>query len=838
MPLRPLVATAALAAGALALVAPSPAAAFAPAAATVFISEIHYDNTGTDTGEAIEVTGPAGTDLTGWSIVLHNGSNGAVYDTDALNGVIPDQGGGMGSLTLTYGADGVQNGAPDGIALVQGGTLVQFLSYEGVMTAVGGVANGVTSTDIGVGETNSTPVGQSLQLVGSGATYGSRTWQAAAASTFGPTMTPPVPRSTDNCPNVPLISRVDQVQGTADTSPCIGESVTIDGVVVGDYEGASPALRGFYVQEDDADADADPATSEGIFVFNGANSNLVAVGDRVSVTGPVSEFQGQTQISLGTVAVLPAGASVTPATPSLPMVSATEFERYEGMSVTFGQTLVVTEMFQLARFGQVMVSSDTKLDQPTQVTTPGAAAQALQAANDLDRIFVDDSDNGQNPDPIVLGRGGLPLSAGNTLRGGDTLTNGSGVLTYTWSGNSASGNAWRLRPVAPSAGGFPFVAGTDRPTTAPAVGGDLRVVGANVLNYFLTLDTGSATACGPTGFEQECRGAETAEELQRQRTKLLQALTTLDADVFGLAELENSPGVDVLGDIVAGLNAIEGPGTFAKIETGIIGTDTIRVGIIYRPAVVTPVGAHAVLTSSVDPDFAANNRPALAQTFEQVGTGQKLTVVVNHLKSKGSCPSSGLDADQLDGQACWNHTRTRAAQALVDWLASDPTGSGDSDVLLLGDYNSYGMEDPMAVLAANGYVDLAEAFATPIDPAYSYVFDGQWGTLDYALASPSLVAQVVGAAEHHINSDEPNAIDYNTNFKSAGQVVSLYSPDQYRVSDHDPIVVGLELGDVVPPAEIPEAPLTAMLGLSAGLVLVLASGRQRANRRREILTTR
>ena len=116
----------------------------------VFINEIHYDNAGTDAGEAIEIAGPAGTDLTNWSIVLYNGSNGAVYDTDLLGGPIPDQGGGFGVVVLNYPVNGIQNGH-EGIALVNAAsTVVQFLSYEGSFTAVGGPANGMTSTNIGV----------------------------------------------------------------------------------------------------------------------------------------------------------------------------------------------------------------------------------------------------------------------------------------------------------------------------------------------------------------------------------------------------------------------------------------------------------------------------------------------------------------------------------------------------------------------------------------------------------------------------------------------------------------------------------------------------------------
>jgi hypothetical protein len=238
---------------------------------------------------------------------------------------------------------------------------------------------------------------------------------------------------------------IHQVQGTTDTSPLVNQTVTVQGVVVGDYEGASPALRGFFLQE--ITPDADPATSEGIFIFDGSNSNRVSVGQVVQVTGAVSEFQGQTQITVTTLENCGTTASVTPVEVTLPVPSADYLERYEGMLVKFPQTLTVTEHFQLGRFGQVVMSSGGRLPQPTNIVAPGAAAQAQQAANNLNRIIVDDELNNQNPDPIKFGRNGQPLSASNTLRGGDTATGMVGVMTYTWAGNSASGNAYRLRPI-------------------------------------------------------------------------------------------------------------------------------------------------------------------------------------------------------------------------------------------------------------------------------------------------------------------------------------------------------------------------------------------------------
>jgi predicted extracellular nuclease len=359
-------------------------------------------------------------------------------------------------------------------------------------------------------------------------------------------------------------------------------------------------------------------------------------------------------------------------------------------------------------------------------------------------------------------------------------------MTFTWAGNSASGNAYRLRP---ATGPIAFQTANPRPEGAPEVGGSLKVASFNVLNYFLTLDDGGDD-CGPAGNEQECRGAETAAEYQRQHVKLMAALDALDADILGLIELENSEGVEPLTAIVDGLNAINGAGTYAYIDTGNIGTDTIKVGIIYKPAAATPLGAHAIIDSSVDPRFVDDlNRPSLAQTFVENSTGEVMTIVVNHLKSKGCGGETGADVDSGDGQGCWNATRTAAAEALVDWMATHPTGIDDDDFLVMGDLNSYAKEDPITALANAGFVDLA---ALEDDP-YSYVFDGQWGYLDYAIASPSLVAQVTGTAEYHINADEVPVLDYNTNFKSPAQIVSLFAPDEFRTSDHDPVVVGLDL---------------------------------------------
>jgi uncharacterized protein len=586
------------------------------------------------------------------------------------------------------------------------------------------------------------------------------------------------------------VTLIPAIQGSGAAAAITG-NVTTRGVVVGDYEGPSPALRGFYLQ--DPAGDGDPATSDGIFVFSGVDHG-VQPGDLVTVTGTAAEFQDQTQISARSV-VRCGSATVNPVDVTLPFPDATFAERYEGMLVRLPQTLVVTEHFQLGRFGQVVVSSGGRLQQPTNVVAPGAPAQALQQANNLNRIIIDDGTNGQNPDPILFARGGQPLSASNTLRGGDTATGTVGVMTYTWAGNAASGNAFRVRPVHALHGKVDFAAANPRPTSVPAVGGNVKVVGMNLLNFFNTFGNGCTGGLG--GAPMECRGADNAAEFARQVSKTVAALLAIDADIMGVNEIENDgygPG-SAIDQLVDELNARAGAGTYAFIDvdagtgqTNALGADAIKVGMLYKPAFVTPVGQTAALNSVAfvnGQDSGPRSRPSLAQAFQTNVNGQRFIVNVNHLKSKGSA----CDApDAGDGQGNCNTVRTNAARELVAWLASDPTGTGDPDVLLIGDYNAYAMEDPITVLKNAGWTDLA---ATLIPGAYSYVFDGQWGYLDHALASRTLAPQVTGVAEYHINADEPSVLDYNTNFKTPGQLASLYAPDQFRVSDHDPVVVGI-----------------------------------------------
>ncbi len=588
---------------------------------------------------------------------------------------------------------------------------------------------------------------------------------------------------------------IPAIQGSGAATPLAGRVVTTEGVVVGDFQGPAPALRGFYLQ--DPDGDGDPATSDGVFVFLG-DEVAVRLGERVRVTGVAGEFQGQTQLSRRGAIVACGQGTVAPTDVRLPVPDAGYLERYEGMLVRFPQTLVVTEHHQLGRFGELVLAPGDRLWQPTQVAEPGAPALALQAANDRHRLLLDDAGNDQDPDPIVFGRGGEPLAAGNTLRAGDQVTGLTGVLTYGWGGHGASPNAYRLRPVGALGGGPPdFRPGNPRPPAPPDVGGRLRVGVLNLLNYFTTFDGCTAGVAGPA---TDCRGAANAGELERQAAKLVATVVGMDVDVLAVVEVANDgygPG-SAIADLAARLDAATHAGswTFVDVDAGTgrvdtLGRDAIKVGLLYRPAAVAPLGPPAALD---DPAFVtggdrvARNRPALAQAFRELAGGEVFVAAVVHLKSKGSpcdAPTAG------DGQGNCNLVRTRASESLVAWLAGDPTSTGDPDVLLLGDLNAYAREDPVARLEAAGYLNLQPRYQGPASTTFG--FAGQWGALDHALASATLAPQVTGAAAWHVNADEPRVLDYATAFRSEAQLTLLYAPDPFRSSDHDPLLVGLSL---------------------------------------------
>jgi len=277
----------------------------ARAQTTVFINEIHYDNTGTDTGEAIEVAGPAGTDLTGWSLVLYNGSNSNVYNTTTLSGVLTNDCQGFGFNVTNYPTNGIQNGAPDGIALVNSSsTVVQFLSYEGSFTANDGPAAGMTSTDIGVSESSSTLAGNSLQLGGTGTVAEDFTWQSDQPGTFGtcntgqsfgalPIVINEIDADTPGTDDMEFVELYDGGAGNTDLSGLVLVFFNGNGDVsynAFDLDGFSTDANGFFLLGNSA---VTPTPSI-IFSNNGLQNGADAVA---LYTGDATDFPNGTPIT-------------------------------------------------------------------------------------------------------------------------------------------------------------------------------------------------------------------------------------------------------------------------------------------------------------------------------------------------------------------------------------------------------------------------------------------------------------------------------------------------------------------------------------------------------------
>lgn len=800
-------------------------------ATTVFINEIHYDNASSDHGEAIELAGPAGTDLSGWSLLLYNGDNGNLYSVRNLTGIIPDLGNGYGVLVERYPSNGIQNGSPDGIALINGnGDVEQFLSYEGVLRARGGAADGTLSTDIGVTETANTPRGYSLQLTGTGTQSQDFSWKGPEQASFGAFNAKQNLKQDSGNGGNPSHSSIPTVQGDGANSPLVDTMVSLEAVVTGDFQagperGTHGPLYGFFIQDQ---GDGNPATSDGIFVYDGSQpSTNVQTGDRVRVIGRVTEHFGETQINAnipeakvtvigqGKIQPTPLRFPVSNTIPNSNGKAIADLERYEGMLLQIAHPMTVSELFNLDRFGEIRLVQGTRPFQYTSHQRPDRAGyQAHLQALARRTLVLDDGRLQQNPQPI---RYPPPaLNSRNAPRMGDRVQDLIGVLRFSRGSGGFGDATYRLHPTIEPV----FKTVNERPST-PRRQASLRVVSFNVLNFFNDLADDSGH-CFPSNNAADCRGADNAAEYVRQRDKLVTSLAQLDADIYGLVELENDyPAAEksTIHDLVAALNRAPthctgGYEYVAPAGDRRIGDDAIAVGLIYcrKRVELTSPDAVAILDDDALPalDLAgpifngpASSRAALAASFRELSDGEVLTVAVNHFKSKGTShldkrgsrcgtdidPASEPNCDQGDGQAYWNARRLDSARALQAWLTSHPTGHPDEDILIIGDLNAYQQEDPIRLLTNAGYINLV---ANSGSHPYSFVFDGQAGLLDYALASPALARQVIATRIWHINADEADALDYNLDF---GRDASLFDASlPYRASDHDPLVIDIELG--------------------------------------------
>ncbi|WP_114996829.1 ExeM/NucH family extracellular endonuclease [Xanthomonas campestris] len=541
---------------------------------------------------------------------------------------------------------------------------------------------------------------------------------------------------------------IADVQGEDTRSPFDGRLVEVEGIVTADTR---VGLAGLFVQQ----PGTEPRRSHGVFV-TGAGDAQVAVGDRVRIVGTVREVGAGGDASLTTLqaTTLEVLASNQPVPVRMLSGPPANWEALEGEHVRLA-AITLNGSDRLASNGELIAAFGGRLWQPSEVAAAGTPAFAqTEADNARRRVLLDDARNGRTPKAVSY----LPAEA--TLRVGSLLRQVDGIVDQRYDGQ------YRIQVLAPLT--LPALPAP----VAPQVGGDLRIASFNLENFFNGNGRGG-------GFPTK-RGARTHEQFQAQLAKLVATIVPLQADVAALMELENdgNDGDTAVAQLVAALNAAGKDKDWRFVDSGSgPGDDAIRVGIVYRSTQVTPVGKPATLTGG---PFDSHSRVPLAQAFRS-SRGATFVVVANHFKSKGCGTASGADADQHDGQACWNATRTESAKRLHQWLQSDPTGAQTKLAVLLGDFNAYAMETPMRSLRASGWQD---AFAVVgVKQPYSYVYDGMSGRLDHALLSPAMAKQLRGAAEWHINADAMDDAGY----------AKRNLPGPWRSSDHDPVLLGFAL---------------------------------------------
>ncbi|GAB3195182.1 ExeM/NucH family extracellular endonuclease [Nocardioides hungaricus] len=634
----------------------------------------------------------------------------------------------------------------------------------------------------------------------------------------------PTPESGASTPEDPDPEPVEvsiaEVQGTGDASPLAGDPVITEGVVTATYP--SGGFDGFYLQTGGTGgSDPTPGASDAVFVYGGGGAGRVAIGDSVRVTGKVTEYQGLTEIALDRVEPLATPlAPVQPETTSVP--PAAEREAHEGELFAPAGDFTVADTYSINQYAQIgLAAGDRLLVQPTEVAdAQDAAAIAAVKADNADRGVV--LDDGASINFLPFGGGAnqdipLPwLSPANPIRVGAAVDfTGPVVLDYR-------NDLWKFQPTSQVTGDGAEVAtfeNTRPQNAAPAdVGGDIRLATFNVLNYFNTTgadyDAVNPGACSyyvdrdddPVTVD-DCgsggpRGAAEDEDLQRQQAKIVTAINRLGAGIVSLEEIENSVALgepnrdDALAELVDALNADAGAGTWAFVPSPdpadlppVAEQDVIRTAFIYRPAEVEPVGGSVVLTGS--PAF-GNAREPLAQAFKGAGLpdSEAFAVVVNHFKSKGS------GTPDPDGQGNANADRVAQAQALWPFAEEFAASRGTDRIFLAGDFNSYSQEDPMQVLYGQGYTKL-ESTSDPGEP--TYLFGGLSGSLDHILANDAARAMVTGVDVWQINAGESVAFEYSRdNYNATG----FYEPNQFRASDHNPGVVGLDLPDAKVASEV------------------------------------
>lgn len=549
---------------------------------------------------------------------------------------------------------------------------------------------------------------------------------------------------------------ISTIQGTGDRTPLAGQMVTVEGIITLDLHQPG-GFEGFYLQQALPDQDDNPATSEAVFIHTRSKSGQA--GDRVRLRGQAGEYYGLTSLSrVRNVSVCGSPGMPDPVTFDPGQIPADGREPLEAMLVHIPRSLVITDTWNLARYGELVLAPELQWI-PTQLQQPGPRLAKRLDTQERSRLRLDDGQRNQNPRPVPWPTGSL--APDNPVRVGDRVSPLTGVLDYRY-------GHWRLQPAEPPE----FRTAKPRsPAPERHPDANLRVAALNLGNLF--------NGDGRRGGFPAPRGPRTHDDYQQQLSRLTAQIRAMAPDILAVSELEND-GYGPLSSIARLTDQLGSGWRLVKGNTNSHGDD-IRNGLLYRADRVRPLGPTRLITQGA---FRRWHRPALAQDFELTGGSAPLSIIAVHLKSKSCRNAPPPQQDKGDGQACYARARTEAARELVRWVSGK--GADDVGVLLVGDFNAYAMEDPLRLLARAGYQDLVREFNGP--RVGTFRFHGRQGTLDYHLANDAARNQVLATHVWSVNTEEPRIWAYDA------QGGFDLPPDYiWRASDHNPVITDLRL---------------------------------------------
>ena len=571
-----------------------------------------------------------------------------------------------------------------------------------------------------------------------------------------------------SCLSAQKLTAISAVQGSNSVSPLLGKEVNVEGIVTADFQGEK-SFAGFFMQ---SKTDKNKKLkSNGIFVYE--SHTQVSVGDLIRVTGQVSEHNKVTQImEVKAIEILKYKQKLPQAVVIALPLKGLKLESLEGMRVTLDQGAIITDHYNYIKYGELMVSSKLLMS-PTNIVFPGPKVKRMQQQNADDKLLIDDGNFSTFPHYTKINNK-TPVRIGANIQV-------IGIMHYGF-------DKYRIEITEPIKFLDAPVPKQSKPTS---IAGKVKIASFNLRNYFTTLDNGKII-CGPKQ-NFSCRGADSDKEFIRQQTKLVRAIRAADADVFAIQELENNK--DSIKALVAALNKDVKKNIWGYIDTGILGEDVIRVGLIYQMKKVTPMGLYKILDPKVMPEFEADkNRDVLLQTFKD-SDNNLFNIAVLHLKSKRCSDAMGADKDQHDGQGCYNASRVKVAEQISGWLKQDPTGQNAQSTIVTGDFNSYLKEDPISMFEKNGYSNLTHDFLTLEN--WTSIFRGEVGSIDHILVNKMARKAARGMTQWHINSIELGWFDYNLEAlaKSKEKPENYYQVSPFASSDHDMVIAGFTFSD-------------------------------------------